>query len=140
VRARGLADRHNVAANPVVHINLVGHGADLHHGLRLRDRFHAQFFQLGGEHLEFLLGIRIVHSDHHGEAVQLRFRQTKDAFLFDRVLSSQHPEGIVHAVGVLADGDLALLHHLEQRTLHLGGCAIDFVGEQQVGEHRPQHG
>ena len=36
--------------------------------------------------------------------------------------------------------DLPLLHRLEQRRLHLGGRAVDLVGEQQVGEHRPLAG
>jgi MoxR-like ATPase len=34
--------------------------------------------------------------------------------------------------------NLLLLHHLEQRALHLGRRAVDLVGEQQVREHRPQ--
>ena len=38
------------------------------------------------------------------------------------------------------DGDLALLHHFQKRALHLGGRAVDFVGQHQIGEHRPQHG
>jgi hypothetical protein len=33
------------------------------------------------------------------------------------------------------DRDLVFLHHFEQRALHLGRRAVDFVGEQQVGEH-----
>ena len=36
--------------------------------------------------------------------------------------------------------DLSLLHDFQQRTLHLGRCAVDFVGQQQVGKHRTQHG
>ena len=36
--------------------------------------------------------------------------------------------------------DLALLHHLQQGALHLGGRAVDLVGQQQVGEYRAQRG
>ena len=36
--------------------------------------------------------------------------------------------------------DLALLHHLEQRGLHLRGRAVDLVREQEVAEHRPELG
>ena len=36
----------------------------------------------------------------------------------------------------MADRHLALLHHLEQRRLHLGGRAVDLVGEQEVAEDR----
>ena len=35
------------------------------------------------------------------------------------------------------DGDLALLHRLEQRGLRLGRRPVDLVGEEQVGEHGP---
>ena len=31
-------------------------------------------------------------------------------------------------------------HHLEQRRLHLGGCPVDLVGEQEVGHHRAEFG
>ena len=34
----------------------------------------------------------------------------------------------------MADRDLALLHHLEQRRLDLGRGAVDLVGEQEVRE------
>ena len=34
---------------------------------------------------------------------------------------------------LVADGDLAFLHGLEQRTLYLGGT-VDFVGQKQVRE------
>ena len=39
-------------------------------------------------------------------------------------------------MGLLADGDLALLHRLEQRGLHLGRGAVDLVGEEDVAEDR----
>ena len=38
---------------------------------------------------------------------------------------------------VSADGDLPLLHRLQQRGLRLGRGAVDFVGEDQVAEDRP---
>ena len=42
-------------------------------------------------------------------------------------------------VGFAIDGDGPLLHGLQQRRLRLGGRAIDFVGQQKGGEHRPAH-
>ena len=48
--------------------------------------------------------------------------------------------GLGHRVALLADGDLALLHHLEQRRLHLGRGPVDLVGEQEVAEHGAQLG
>ena len=41
---------------------------------------------------------------------------------------------------LVADRDLALLHHLEERALDLGRRAVDLVGEQQVREDRPERG
>ena len=37
-----------------------------------------------------------------------------------------------------ADRHLPLLHRLEQGALHLGGRAVDLVGEHEVREHRPE--
>ena len=37
-------------------------------------------------------------------------------------------------IGLVADGDLTLLHRLEQRALHLGRRAVDLVGEHEVRE------
>ena len=39
-------------------------------------------------------------------------------------------------VGVAVERYAALLHHFEQGGLGFGRGAVDFVGEQQVGEHR----
>ena len=36
------------------------------------------------------------------------------------------------------DGDVALLHHLQQRRLGLRRGPVDLVGEHDVGEHRPR--
>ena len=38
--------------------------------------------------------------------------------------------------GLVADGDLFFLHGFEQRALHLGRRAVDFVGQDEVGEDR----
>ena len=46
-------------------------------------------------------------------------------------------KGSVERVGRVADRDLPLLHRFEQRALHLGRCAVDLVGEHEVGEDRP---
>jgi hypothetical protein len=39
-------------------------------------------------------------------------------------------------IGVGADGDLPLLHGLQQRALHLGWRTVDLVGEDEVAEQR----
>ena len=50
------------------------------------------------------------------------------------VASTRNGSG--HQVRLVADRDLALLHHLEQRALDLGRGPVDLVGEQEVREHR----
>ena len=57
------------------------------------------------------------------------------ALELDRVLGRDHHERSRQAVGVRVDGDLALLHRLEQRRLRLGRGPVDLVGEHDVGEH-----
>ena len=80
--------------------------------------------------------LRIADLDHQHEAVELRFGQRVGALLLDRVLRRHDEERLGQPVGLLADGDLPLLHRLEQRRLHLGRRAVDLVGEHEVGEDR----
>ena len=69
------------------------------------------------------------------ESVELRLGELERAALFDGILRRGDDEGRGQRKGVVADGDPALLHRLEQRALDLGRGAVDFVGEQQVREH-----
>ncbi len=39
-------------------------------------------------------------------------------------------------MGDAAEGNLPLLHGLEQSALHLGRGPVDLVGEEELGEHR----
>ncbi len=107
----------------------VGHRVDVHR--RAGDA-------LGDDELLFLG--RVVDQHLHHEAVDLRLGQRVGAFGLDRVLRRHDDEGVGHLVRLAGDRDLALLHHLEQRALHLGRRAVDLVGQQQVGEHRAQRG
>ena len=70
------------------------------------------------------------------EPVDLCFGKWVRAFLFDRVLRRQNEERLLEDVRRAADRDLLLLHRFEQRGLHLGRSAIDFVREDDVGEDR----
>ena len=67
----------------------------------------------------------------------LRLRQRVGALVLDRVLGGDHQERPLEPVGLAVDGDLALLHRLEQGGLGLGRGPVDLVGEQQPGEDRP---
>ena len=83
---------------------------------------------------------RIVDEHLEHEAVDLRLGQRVRALGLDRVLRRHHEERRRHGVRLLADRHLALLHHLEQRRLHLGRRAVDLVGEQEVAEDRAELG
>ncbi len=56
------------------------------------------------------------------------------------VLRRHHQERVGHRVGLAADRHVSLGHDLQQRGLHLGGCAVDLVGEQEVRDHRSEFG
>ena len=56
----------------------------------------------------------------------------------DRVLRREDEERVGDRVGGRTDRHLALLHDLEERRLHLGGSAVDLVGEEEVAEHGPE--
>jgi hypothetical protein len=83
---------------------------------------------------------RVVDDQLEHEPVDLGLGQRVRALGLDRVLRGEHEERRRDAVGLVADRDLALLHHLEQRGLHLGRRAVDLVGEQEVREHRAELG
>jgi len=49
-------------------------------------------------------------------------------------------EGLGQLVGVLTQGDLTFLHRFQKRALHLGGRAVDFIGQDKIGEDGPSFG
>src|SRR5438105_15560648 len=70
------------------------------------------------------------------EAIDLRFWKGVGAFLLDRVLRGKDQERLFEQLRGAADRHLLLLHRLQQRRLQLSRRAIDFVGENDVGENR----
>src|SRR4029453_16625358 len=48
-----------------------------------------------------------------------------------------HEEGRLERKALAVDGDLRLLHRLEQRALGLGRGPVDLIGEEEMGEDRP---
>ena len=83
-------------------------------------------------------GRRVIEDDLHHEPVALGVGQLVDALALDRVLGGDDEERVGHRVGDAADRHLVLLHHLEQRRLHLGRRPVDLVGQEEVDEHRAQ--
>ncbi len=80
----------------------------------------------------FLAGVADVDVEH--EAVELGFGQRIGAFLFDGILRGQDEKRLRQAMLLAAGGDLVFLHGLQQCGLGLGRRAVDFVGEDDVGE------
>src|SRR5438270_3111807 len=70
------------------------------------------------------------------ESVQLRLRQRIGAGHLDRVLGGDHEERPRQRVTARADGNRALLHRLEHGRLRLRRRTVDFVDQDQIGEHR----
>ena len=56
--------------------------------------------------------------------------------MLDRVLRGEHNEYRRQRAGLAIDRHLPLLHRFQQRRLSLCGRAIDFVGQQEIGEYR----
>ena len=82
---------------------------------------------------------QVVNHDVEHEAVELRFGQGVGAFHFNRVLRGEHEERFRQCVADAGGSDLVLLHRFEQRRLRFRRRAIDFVGQNHVGENRPRH-
>jgi hypothetical protein len=86
----------------------------------------------------FLLDpVRIVEDQFEHEPIYLGFGQRVSPFLFDGVLGGQDQERIRQRKGGFPDGDLALLHGLQQGGLNLGRRAVDFVRQDDIVENRP---
>src|SRR6266849_4354792 len=78
----------------------------------------------------------IAHFDAHQKAVELRFRQGIGAVMLDRILRGDHEERLRQRERFAVDSDLCFVHGFEKRGLRARGGAIDFVGEDDVGENR----
>ena len=106
----------------------------------LRDRpalFLAQAHaELALEDVLLLVATRITETVQEHETVELSLGQLERAGLLDGVLRRDDEERRRQAHRLSSEGDLALLHGLEHRALHLRRGAVDFVGEEQVREDR----
>ena len=83
---------------------------------------------------------RVAHRQPDHEAVHLRLGQRVGALVLDGVLRREDHERARELVRVHVDGDVALLHALEQAGLRLRRRAVDLVDEHDVGEDRARAG
>ena len=56
--------------------------------------------------------------------------------MLDGILRGQHQKRIRQRMGVVVHGDLRFVHRFEQRGLRFRRGAVDFVGDDDVGENR----
>ena len=138
---RRVGELHGVGHDATVRVHVAHDRARL---LELRDVHHLAHLGIAGhdarDDRRLVAQPRVVDEDLEQEAVDLRLGQRVGALGLDRVLGGQHEEGPRDGVGLAAEGDLALLHDLQERGLDLGGRAVDLVGQQQVAEHRAELG
>ena len=81
--------------------------------------------------------VGIEHVDLQQEAVKLRLGQRIGALLLQRILRRQHMERARQVVRLAGDADVIFLHRLKQGRLRARRRPVDFVGHQQLREHRP---
>ena len=87
------------------------------------------------QNIGFRLPIRIIHPHVQQKAIQLGFRQGIGSFLLDRILG-RHNHKQLGQGKVWRPAHLTFCHGFQESRLHLGRCAIDFVGQDQVVEDR----
>jgi len=88
------------------------------------------------EHRELGLGAGVADRDPGHEAVALGLGQGVGALHLHRVLGGDHHERRGQLVGGAVDGDLALLHRLQQRGLGLRRGPVDLVADHDLREDR----
>ena len=86
------------------------------------------------ELLFFLLRVADNHLEH--KTVHLRLGQRISSLLLNRVLSGHYKERLFELEGGVANGDLLLLHRLEQCTLYLCRGTVNLIGQNKVCENR----
>ena len=133
-------ERHAVAADALVDPHRLDRGLQAAQPGRVGDRVELDLLlpalDPAGDDVVLLARGGVAEADPQQEPVELRLGQRVGAFVLDRVGGREHVERLGQREGLALDGDLPLLHRLEQRGLGLGRRAVDLVGEQQAGEQR----
>ena len=138
---RRRAQPHDVAADGVLDVHRLGdldHRADV---ARRHHRLQPLRTEVGSEHpqhVDLVVVVRVAERRAHQEAVELGLGQAVRALLLHRVLGGDDDERARHVVADAVDGDVALLHHLEQRGLRLRRGPVDLVGQHDVENTAPR--
>jgi hypothetical protein len=88
------------------------------------------------QNIVLIVRARVAEVQEKEESVELRLGQREGALEFHRILRRDDQEGIRERVRGLVDGDLALLHRLEECRLRPGGRAVDLIDEHDVRGER----
>jgi hypothetical protein len=143
--AGGAHDIDDVGDDFVGERNSGDDGAHLLHGVERGDGAEAEFVEarhdgavaVAADDFELGVALGVIDDDLEEEAVELGFGEWIGALLLDRVFGGNDHEGVAERVSSGVDGDGALVHGLEEGRLSLWRSAIDFVGEQNLGEDGP---
>ena len=127
--------------------HMVAHRHALDDFLKLDDVLRAHQRRDGGRgraghaanDLALLRFARVIDGDVEQKPVELGFRERIGAFLFDRILGGEHEKRGGQVQRAFADRDVPFLHRFQQGGLGFGRRAVDFIGQQHVGEHRALH-
>jgi hypothetical protein len=114
--------------------NAVLEGDDLlagHDGLEIVQALSAG---LGGDDSMLFAALGVAERHTEKEAVELVFGEVIGSLKFEGVLSGDEHERPLEDEGLVIDADLLFAHGFEQRGLCARGGAIDFVGQDDVGE------
>ncbi len=139
VGARGGDQLHRVPPHRLGDVDAADRVDQLHDVVRVRHRLEVLQRRdpaVHVQHLQFGLHAGVADGDAGHEAVALGLGQWIGALHLDRVLRGHHHEGARQLVGLAVDGDLALLHGLQQRGLGLRRGTVDLVADHDLGEDR----
>src|SRR6266850_1697193 len=102
-----------------------------------RERLQRHRRRAGSVHsqdLLLLLFVRVRHQDLQQEAVELRLGKRIGAFEVHGILGSEDGEQRIQRMALAIEGDLALFHRFQQRSLGARWHAVDFVDQDEVTE------
>jgi len=143
MRAGGMDDLHDVAADFVVHVRLPHQLLTFHHLRRRDDRLQGfngmpqpQTFQ----HRVFRLKVRIAHAHPDQETIQLGLGQRKRAFVVNWILRGDQKKRRLQFVIDPIHRHLLFRHGFQQCRLRPRGRAIDLIRQHRLGEQgaRPE--
>src|SRR5258708_3855935 len=82
----------------------------------------------GAQDLALGVAFGISHANPHQETIELRLGQRISAVVLAGILCGDDQKRLRERIGMRVDGDLPLIHGLEQGGLRLRSGAVDFVG------------